>query len=205
MAIPVLIIGESGTGKSCSMRNFKKDEIGVINVSRKPLPFKSDIKMFNSDDYATISEVLRKAKAKTIVIDDAQYLQANELMRRAKENGYGKFTDIALNLWNLFQLVINELPEDTIVYFMAHIERDNEGNEKYKTVGKMTDNYSVEGMATICLKTVVKDGHYYFSTQNNGSDTVKSPMNMFDEPLIENDLKAVDSAIRNYYGIGGNK
>lgn len=201
MGIPVLIIGESGTGKSASMRNFGAGEIGIINVAKKPLPFKSEIKPFNSDKYEEIDVVLKKAKAKSIVIDDAQYLQANEMMRRAKENGFQKFTDIALNLWALFQTVVNDLPADTIVYFLAHIERDNEGRERFKTVGKMTDNYSVEGMATICLKTVVQDGNYYFSTRNNGYDTVKSPIGMFAEPLIDNDLKAIDAVIREYYGL----
>lgn len=201
MGIPVLILGESGTGKSASLRNFKANEIGIINVAKKPLPFKSDIKPFNSDNYIDIDTVLKKAKAKTIVIDDAQYLQANELMRRAKEVGFQKFTDIALNLWALFQTVINELPADTIVYFLAHIDCDANGKERFKTVGKMTDNYSVEGMATICLKTVVQDGNYYFSTRNSGYDTVKTPIGMFDEVLIENDLKVVDTVIREYYGI----
>lgn len=201
MGIPVLILGESGTGKSTSMRNFAAGEIGIINVAKKPLPFRSDIKPFNSDNYMEIDTVLKKAKAKTIVIDDAQYLQANEMMRRAKENGFQKFTDIALNLWALFQTVVNDLPEDVIVYFLAHIERDNEGRERFKTVGKMTDNYSVEGMATICLKTVVQDDKYYFSTRNNGYDTVKTPLGMFAEPLIDNDLKMIDGVIREYYGL----
>lgn len=201
MGIPVLILGESGTGKSASMRNFNADDVGIINVARKPLPFKSQLKSFNSDNYMEIDAVLKKAKTKSIVIDDAQYLQANEMMRRAKEVGYQKFTDIALNLWALFQTVINDLPAETIVYFLAHIERDTEGRERFKTVGKMTDNYSIEGMATICLKTVVQDGNYYFSTRNNGYDTVKTPIGMFDEPLIENDLQMVDATIREYYGL----
>lgn len=201
MGIPVLILGESGTGKSASLRNFNANEVGIINVAKKPLPFKTTIKPFNSDNYMEIDTVLRKAKAKSIVIDDAQYLQANEMMRRAKENGFGKFTEIALNLWALFQTVINDLPADTIVYFLAHIERDNDGRERFKTVGKMTDNYSVEGMATICLKTVVQDGKYFFSTRNNGYDTVKTPIGMFEDALITNDLKAVDDVIRGYYGL----
>lgn len=201
MGIPVLILGESGTGKSASLRNFTANEVGVINVAKKPLPFRSDIKPFNSDDYMKIHTVLKNAKVKTIIIDDAQYLQANEMMRRAKETGYGKFTEIALNLWALFQTVIDELPSDTIVYFLAHIERDNDGRERFKTVGKMTDNYSVEGMATICLKTVVQDGEYFFSTRNSGYDTVKTPIGMFADALIDNDLKAVDTVIREYYGL----
>ncbi len=201
MGIPVLILGESGSGKSASMRNFKEDEIGIINVSSKPLPFKTKLKPFNSDDYIKIEDVIKRAKVKSIVIDDAQYLQANEYMRNAKIQGYQKFTDIALNFWTLVQMIIKTLPEDVIVYLLGHIETDSNGKEKFKTIGKMTDNYSVEGMCTIVLKTLVEDGHYYFTTQTNGFDTVKSPMGMFGETKIDNDLKAVDTAIREYYNI----
>lgn len=201
MGIPVLILGESGSGKSASLRNFKDGEVGIINVSSKPFPFKTSIKPFNSDDYMKIEQVMKKAKAKSIVIDDAQYLQANEYMRNAKIQGYQKFTDIALNFWTLVQMVIKELPEDVIVYFLGHIETDSNGKEKFKTIGKMTDNYSVEGMCTIVLKTLVEDGHYYFTTQTNGFDTVKSPMGMFNETKIDNDLKKVDETIREYYEI----
>ena len=201
MGIPVLILGESGSGKSASLRNFKEGEVGIINVSSKPLPFKTKLKPFNSDNYMQIESVIKKAKAKSIVIDDAQYLQANEYMRNAKVQGYQKFTDIALNFWTLVQMVIKDLPDDVIVYFLGHIETDANGKEKFKTIGKMTDNYSVEGMCTIVLKTLVRDGKYLFTTQTNGMDTVKSPMGMFKETEIDNDLKAVDETIRKYYEI----
>lgn len=201
MGIPVLILGESGSGKSASLRNFKEGEVGIINVSSKPLPFKTKLKPFNSDNYMQIEAVIKKAKAKSIVIDDAQYLQANEYMRNAKVQGYQKFTDIALNFWSLVQMVIKELPDDVIVYFLGHIETDANGKEKFKTIGKMTDNYSVEGMCTIVLKTLVRDGKYLFTTQTNGMDTVKSPMGMFADTEIDNNLKAVDQTIRKYYEI----
>lgn len=201
MGIPVLILGESGSGKSASLRNFKEGEVGIINVSSKPLPFKTKLKPFNSDNYMQIESVIKKAKAKSIVIDDAQYLQANEYMRNAKVQGYQKFTDIALNFWTLVQMVIKDLPDNVIVYFLGHIETDANGKEKFKTIGKMTDNYSVEGMCTIVLKTLVRDGKYLFTTQTNGMDTVKSPMGMFSETEIDNDLKAVDETIRKYYEI----
>lgn len=202
MGIPVAIIGESGSGKSASMRNFKINELGIINVSRKPLPFKSDLKTYNSDNYMNIEEVIKKAAARSIVIDDAQYLMANEYMRGAKITGYQKFVDIALNYWTLVQMVITELPDDKIVYFMMHVERDQNGNEKMKTIGKMLDEkITLEGLFTIVLKTVVANGKYQFSTQTSGQDPVKSPMGMFADLLIDNDLKSVDSIIRDYYGI----
>lgn len=202
MAIPVAIVGESGSGKSASMRNFKAEELGVINVSRKPLPFRTDIKPYNTDDYMKIDRALRAAKTKSIVIDDAQYLMANEFMRNARVQGFQKFTDLALNFWTLIQTVINELPEDMIVYFSMHVERDNSGNEKIKTIGRMLDEkITLEGLFTIVLKTTVTDSKYSFSTQTNGQDTVKSPIGLFDAPLIDNDLRLVDDKIREYYGI----
>lgn len=202
MGVPVLILGESGSGKSASMRNFKPGEIGIINVSGKPLPFRNQLKTVNTDNYENIVKTIIAAKAKALVIDDAQYLMANEFMRTAKVTGYQKFTDLALNFWDLIQVVINNLPPDKIVYFLAHVERDANGNEKMKTIGKMLDEkITIEGLFTIVLKTVVHDRHYQFATQTNGQDTVKTPMGMFDDLLIENDLKMVDSTIREYYGI----
>lgn len=202
MGIPVMILGESGTGKSASLRNFSKDEIGVINVCGKPLPFRNQIKDLKTDNYMAIEKALKASSKKAAVIDDCQYLMANEYMRQAKVTGYQKFTDIAQNFWTLVQVVIRELPEDVIVYFLGHIERDANGNEKFKTIGKMLDEkITVEGMFTIVLKTSVQEGQYLFATRNNGSDTVKSPIGLFDEPYIDNDLKAVDTAIREYYEI----
>ena len=202
MGVPVLILGESGSGKSASMRNFKPGEIGIINVSGKPLPFRNQLKTVNTDNYEDIVKTIIAAKAKALVIDDAQYLMANEFMRTAKVTGYQKFTDLALNFWKLIQVVINNLPPDKIVYFLAHVERDANGNEKMKTIGKLLDEkITIEGLFTIVLKTVVQDRHYQFATQTNGQDTVKTPMGMFSDLLIENDLKMVDSTIREYYGI----
>lgn len=200
MGIPVLILGESGSGKSASLRNFKKGEVGIINVAGKPLPFKGDLGSYSTDNYAQIHAILEKAKAKIIVIDDAQYLMANEFMRRAKETGFQKFTDIGQNYWNLIMTVINKLDDDVVVYFMSHIERDQEGHEKVKTIGKLLDEkITTEGLFSIVLKTQVKDGKYSFVTQTNGMDTVKSPIGLFEELEIDNDLKIVDQKIREYY------
>ena len=202
MAIPCLILGESGTGKSASLRNFKPEELKVINVANKPLPFKNKFESISTDDYRTIIKELKLNKKKVAVIDDTQYLMANEFMRRATERGFDKFTEIAQNFWNLVN-VVKDLPADQVVYFLAHIERDANGNEKIKTIGKLLDEkITVEGMFTIVLKTNVTDGQYSFVTQNSGHDTVKSPIGMFPSVVIDNDLKYVDEKIRNYYEIG---
>ena len=199
MAIIVMVYGQSGTGKSTSLRNFKPEDVCIVNVSGKPLPFKNKHKTFNTDDYMAIETAIKKAPAKSIVIDDATYLMTGEYMRTAKVTGYQKFTDLALNYYTLVKIAA-ALPDDKIVYFLGHSDIDNNGNEKFKTIGKLLDEkITLEGMFTIVLKTVVTDGKYQFSTRNSGQDTVKTPMGMFNEPLIDNDLAAVDKAIRDYY------
>jgi hypothetical protein len=201
MGTPVMILGTSGTGKSASMRNLNPARVGLINVAKKPLPFRGALKSMDTDDYPTIMATIARAKADIIVIDDAQYLMANAFMRRAKEPGYQKFSDIGLDFWNLVQQVIN-LPPEKVVYFLGHTEVDTFGNCKFKTIGKMLDDkITVEGMFAIVLRTRVADGHFYFSTVNDGTDTVKTPMGMFPEAYIDNDLAIVDAAIRDYYNL----
>lgn len=201
MGIPCFILGHSGTGKSTSLRNFKSNEILHINVISKPLPFKGRFaETYNGDNYTEIAKAINKTKCKSIVIDDAQYLMANEFMRRSSELGYQKFTDIANNFWTLINSISNDLPFDVIVYLLMHTDMDDNGNEKAKTIGKLLDEkICIEGMSSIVLKTAVKDGVYSFLTQNNGHDTVKSPLGMFGTYEIENDLKKVDTAIRKYW------
>ena len=202
MGIPVLVFGKSGVGKSYSLRNFEPEQLGVIRVIKKPLPFRSKFKPFDSDDYKQIMNALFKAKTPSIVIDDAGYLTTNEFMRRALEKGYDKFTEMAKNLWNLISFVSNELPEDKIVYIMMHEDKNDMGDAKVKTIGRMLDEkVCVEGMFTIVLHAMRSDGKYLFKTQGDGSDIAKSPYGMFQEEVIENDLKHVDDIIREFYGI----
>ena len=206
MGVLVYILGRSGTGKSYSMRNFKKGEIGVVNVQGKILPFKGSgaFDIENTDDSGDIVKCIERMskKYKTVVVDDFQYVMANEFMRRATERGYDKFTEIARHAWDIANKV-RELPQDVIVYVMCHTDTDQDGFEKLKTIGKLLDEKIVlEGMSTIVLKTAVSDGQYMFLTQNNGHDTVKSPSGMFPAYAIDNDLKYVDDKIRNYYELG---
>lgn len=205
MAVLVMIYGQSGTGKSTSLRNFKNEDVAVVNVSGKPLPFRGGIKPYNSDNYTKIMAAISKTDRKSIVIDDATYLMVNEFMRTAKQTGYQKYTDMAVSFNQLIEFAAS-LPDDKIVYFMGHSDQADDGREHFKTIGKMLDNYvTVEGRFTIVLKAVVQDGKYMFATQNNGQDTVKSPMGMFDAALIDNDLKAVDDAIREYWCMNDGK
>ena len=203
MGIPVMIFGESGSGKSTSLRNFKAEEVSVINVSKKPLPFRNNgLAIVNTNDYQRITSLLLKSQRKSIVIDDATYLLVGEFMKTAKTVGFQKFTDMALNFYQLVQLVIDKLPPEKIVYFLGHVDRDVNGNERFKTIGKLLDEkVTLEGLFTIVLKTEVHDRRYTFATQTNGMDTVKSPMGMFEQLQIDNDLQVVDKKIRDYYGI----
>ena len=214
MAIPVLIIGRSGSGKTYSLKNFREGEIGVISVEKGRLPFRSDIKVvkvpkdptggeardaaqLNAAKYSWIMRAVKNAKTKAIVIDDSQYLLVNELFDRTYEKGYDKFTSMAQKFRDLIHF-INELEEDDkIVYFLHHSEQDSDGREKVKTIGRMLDEkLTVEG----CFDIVIYCQDHKFFTQSNGQSTAKTPEDMF--PLeIPNDLKAVDTAIREYYGL----
>lgn len=204
MATAVLILGQSGTGKSYSMKNFGEDELCLISVQKALLPFRKKFtETVVTDSYSQIIKTMKATDKKVIVIDDTQYLMANEFMRRATERGYDKFTEIAQNFWSLIVQEVNHLPSDTIVYLLCHTATDENGVEKMKTIGKLVDEkITPEGLFTIVLKTVVSDGKYAFVTQNNGKDTVKSPEGMFTTYAINNDLKYVDEKIRNYYELG---
>lgn len=202
MGLPVLIIGESGSGKSYSLKNFEPDEVGILACEKGQLPFKKKLPVAKNAGYATIMKALSDPKLRAYIIDDSQYLMVNEFFDRAKDQGYQKYTDIGLNFRNLIHHINKNVPDDVIVYFLHHTETDsNTGKVKAKTVGKMLDNYlTVEGCFNIVLHCVVNGERHYFSTQSDGSDTAKSPEEMF-EREIPNDLKAVDSAIREYYGL----
>lgn len=209
MGILVYVLGKSGTGKSYSMRNFPQDELALINVQGKILPFRGSAKIeqTTTDNSCEIVEALKNyaRNFKSIVVDDYQYVMANEYMRRSFEKGYDKFTEIGRHAWDIANTV-REIPNDCIVYIMCHTDRDDEGFEKIKTIGKLLDEkICLEGMSTIVLKTNVTDGKYVFLTQNNGKDTTKSPAGMFPSYAIDNDLKYVDDKIRNYYGFDGAK
>ena len=201
MGIGVLILGHSGSGKSTSMRNCTADRFGVINVQGKPLPFKSDLKTYNTDNYPDVIRALTEGKTSSFIIDDSQYLMSHEYMYRAGEQGYQKYAEIGTHFFQLLE-TIRKLPDNKIVYLMHHIELDDMGRDKAKTVGKMVDNYIVvEGCFSIVLKAIATNEGYFFRTKTNGSDPVKTPMGMFADEQIDNDLLLVDNTIRDFYGI----
>lgn len=217
MSVATMVLGESGTGKSTSLRNLDPQHTLLIQTVAKPLPFRSKEwarvtkdnpagSVFVSDNSATIVQAMQRTKREIIVIDDFQYLLANEFMRRvtdheAGNSAFAKYNEIARHAWDVL-MASTALPEFKRVYILSHTSTDDFGKTKIKTIGKLLDEKIVmEGLVTIVLRTQVQNGNYLFSTRNSGSDTVKSPLGLFDEEMIENDLATVDSQIFNYYGL----
>jgi hypothetical protein len=208
MSIATLVLGESGTGKSTSLRNMSPAETLLIQVIQKPLPFRSkEWKPLSKDggniivsaDSAQIVTVMQKTSRPVIVVDDFQYLLATEFMSRAHETGYTKFTEMASHYYNVLKAAA-ELPAHKRVYLLSHVDTSDTGQVRAKTIGKLlNEKITVEGLVTIVLRTQVINGQYVFSTKNNGSDTTKTPMDLFVDEHIQNDLKAVDDAIVGYY------
>jgi hypothetical protein len=212
MSTATLILGASGSGKSTSLRNLNPAHTLVIQCIKKPLPFRaqgwkvrSDLKdegnVIRADAPVLIEKIMRQSPHAIVVIDDYQAVMVNELMTRSSERGYDKFTDIGKGAWNIFRAA-GELAEHRRVYILAHTQTDDFGQVRMKTVGKLVDQHIVpEGFFTIVLRTQMVNGNYMFSTQTNGQDCCKSPIGMFADPLIDNDLAMVDDAICAYYDV----
>lgn len=204
MGIAVLVLGESGSGKSASLRNFKKEDVGILNVASKPLPFRNTNGLItvNKATYSMIKGAVTTPNRLSYVIDDAQYLMAFESFDKANITGYAKFTEMAKNYEEMLRVIQEDTSPDTIVYVMQHIDTDENGKIKAKTLGKMLDQQlTIEGLFSIVLLAKADDRRHYFVTQSDGTNPCKSPMGMFDDVEIDNDLKMVDDTIREYYGL----
>lgn len=216
MSIACMILGQSGTGKTASLRNLDPEHTLLIQAVKKPLPFRSSGwayfdkdkmptgNVFVTDQAQTIIKLMKGTKRSVIVMDDFQYILANEFMRRVldKEQGnaaFAKYNEIAHNAWSIL-MAASQLSDDKRVYILGHTQEDDSGRIKAKTIGKLLDEkITIEGLLTIVLRTAVINGQYLFSTKNNGADTVKAPMGLFEDEHIDNDLAAVDAAIFGYY------
>lgn len=213
MGTVTFILGESGSGKSASMRNLDSAKTLLIQAVSKPLPFKSsDWKVFDkaeapsgnifrTHEHVSIQAFMRRTQRDIIIIDDFQYVMATEFMLRSDERGYDKFTDIGRHAWDILDCAA-KLPDQKRIYIMSHTSTDDSGSTRIKTIGRMLDEkICLEGLVTIVLRSRVVNGEFRFSTKNSGFDTVKSPMGLFESELIDNDLAAVDAAIVDYYGL----
>jgi len=198
-SVPILLIGKSGTGKSTSLRNFEAKDVAIVNVLGKPLPFKSKLNAPKCDDYNVILKSIAATDKKTIIIDDASYLITNEFMSKSSVKGYDKYNEIANNYFNLINGIKN-IQGGKTVYLIMHEDTDDDGNIKPKTIGKLLDDkINIQGMFTVCIRSVYEDGKYLFRLKTNGQDCVKTPFGMFDDDVMENDLKAFDDVVREYY------
>lgn len=204
MGVAVLVLGASGSGKSTSMRNFKENDVRILNVASKPLPFRNVNKLKKADKatYAMIKGAVKSGQTLSYVVDDAQYLMAFESFDKINETGYSKFSAMAKNYEDMLRTIQEDTSPDTIVYIMQHIDKDDDGNIKAKTLGKMLDQQlTVEGLFSIVLLAKAEERRHFFVTQSDGTNPCKSPIGMFDEIEIDNDLKMVDDTIREYYGM----
>lgn len=200
MGIPVLVLGKSGSGKTYSIKNLDPEKVGIFSVEKSRLPFRKEFKVAKNATYGMIMKALRTPTMDTYIIDDSQYLLVNEFFDRAKESGYQKFTDIALNFRNLIHWINQGVPDNVIVYFLHHTETDADGSIKAKTIGKMLDEkLTVEGCFDIVLMAETEGREHSFLTQTDGNSAVKSPEGMFSDVKIPNDLAVVDAAIREYW------
>lgn len=201
MGVSVLVLGASGSGKSTSLRNFEPGEVAVFDIAGKPLPFRKRLDVAHRPSYGVIMKKLRENARRAYFVDDANYLMAFQNFALASQKGYDKFTTMAVNFEQLLEAA-NATDSDTITYFAMHPDYDEMGRMKPKTIGKMLDNQlCVEGMFPIVLVAQRMEDGYRFVTQTDGTTPAKSPMGMFPDVIIDNDLKAVDAAIRSYWGL----
>ena len=194
----VMVIGKSGSGKSTSLRNFEPGEVGIFNIAGKPLPFRKRLPKADRVGYEQIKSSLRKNRLRAYVIDDSTYLMQFEAFQYAKVKGYDKFVDMAQSFEQLLEAAM-ATDEDTIVYFLHHPQFADDGTSKPQTIGRMLDNQlNVEGLFPIVIECTVRDGRHVFVTENDGTNIAKAPFEML-PAVMDNDLKAVDTAIREYW------
>lgn len=198
-----MILGESGSGKTYSLKHMDPEKVGVFSVRKGTLPFPEgkSFKIAKKASYEVIYNVLKNPTMKTYVVDDSQYLMVNEYFRKANDSGYQKYTSIGKNFSDLLEYIAYQVPDDVVVYFLHHTQITSDGRIKAKTVGQMLDNYlTLEGCVDVVLLAQTDGQTHYFMTQSDGSNTAKSPEGMF-ELKIPNDLNFVNNRIREYYGL----
>lgn len=206
MSKMLVLYGESGTGKSTSLRNLDKKSVCYINVTKKPLPFRGTFtEVYNTHKPSEIINIMKKTDKKIIVIDDFTYVMTYEYIKRLNERGFSKYEDMAKGYFDVIDCGTN-LSDDKIVIFISHTEKTEDGSERMMTLGKMLQSkVSVEALFTMVIESIVVDGEHYITVTNNGKNTVKTPMDMFDSDIIDNDLNYVIEKVKEYYGMNDAK
>lgn len=201
-SIGVLLMGASGTGKSTSLRNLPAEETAIINVTNKPMPFrnKNGLKITSCTNYEQMIKAILSTNKRIIVVDDSSYMMTFENFEKATQKGYDKFTTMAINYYNLIETP-KKCDGEKIIYFVTHEEIDENGITHPKSIGKMlSQQLVIEGLFSIVLRSMQKENQYVFQTHNDGTSVCKSPIDMFNDDFIPNDLAEVDKIIREYYG-----
>jgi hypothetical protein len=222
MSTSVLILAKSGGGKSSSIRNLPSKETFVFNVCKKELPFKGASKnyveiseknpsgnMLSSDDYDMVTKTIdyidkKRPEIKYVVIDDSQYLIVNEFMKKHSTHGKGNdvfqlYNSIGDHFWKLLWNS-KSYRNDMFVFFLHHSEESETGQIKAKSIGKMLDEkVDIPGMFSFVFYACRDGQKNIFYTQNDGTHPAKTPMGMFEDEKIDNDLLFVSKKIKSYY------
>ena len=220
MAKLVAIVGETSTGKSTSIKYLDPKSNYIINVAAKELPFKGSEKLYNREnknykevedarEILNLLQTLSKdaPQIKTVVIEDANYIMGFNMVNKATETGYTKFSLMAKDMKNLI-MECKKLRSDMTIFYFTHPEVVEDGGEiagyKIKTAGKLLDSQIVlEGLFTVVLYSTVESkgdkSEYFFVTNRYKKYPAKSPIDMFKDIKIENNLKIVLEAVENYY------
>jgi len=223
MARLVFIVGESGTGKSTSLRKFDPKETVIINADAKDLPFKGFGKFYNTENknyvpssnpnmiMTVLKNVNERKEVKRVVIDTWSRIMTDYIMTkefREAPDGREAWARMAASQYDLMNAINNDFRNDLIIYLMCHPEAyyDDSGllNERIAVQGQQLKRFNPESFSSIVLYTEVRvmpgeAPEFYFRTVNNGADTCKTPMEMFSEPLVKNDLNEIEKTIRSYY------
>lgn len=216
MSNAILILGESGTGKSTSLRTLDPESTFILNVIGKPLPFRGYKRMYKSlspdglsgnyyatDDPISILRLIKvinnkRPDIKHLILDDFGYTFTNSFMRKINQRGYDKYSDIGKEAFDIFDMISN-LRDDLFCFVMMHTDIDHHGRYKPKTIGKLTDNYiCIEGKFTYVFHALVSEGNYRFLTNNDNQHTAKSSEGMFTDLYIPNDLQLIVDTIKAY-------
>lgn len=215
MARLIGLMGESGSGKTTSMRNLDPKSTFYIDCDKKGLSWKGWKKTYSADKknyyktdmVSTVAILLDKINTqdnmkhiKVVVVDTLNGLMVADEVRRMKEKGYDKWQDLAQCIWQLIDQAM-EMRDDLTIIFVCHSQTQKEDDgytfTRIKTSGKKLDKLCIETKLTTVLQAVCEGGEYKFKVHADNS-TAKTPMGAFEEDEIDNDIVLVLNALKEY-------